>query len=108
LFFFFQAEDGIRDATVTGVQTCALPILSAFRRTGFQSVTAALADPSAAGLAALKESIARDRRLSINVLREPEYYAKQASILSRLIGVLGYSVAMFMAIGATFGAVNCM
>src|SRR5271169_5188488 len=25
--FFFQAEDGIRDATVTGVQTCALPIL---------------------------------------------------------------------------------
>src|SRR3989442_9264932 len=25
-FFFFQAEDGIRDADVTGVQTCALPI----------------------------------------------------------------------------------
>src|SRR5690606_40611569 len=27
-FFFFQAEDGIRDFHVTGVQTCALPILS--------------------------------------------------------------------------------
>src|SRR5205085_6240886 len=27
-YFFFQAEDGIRDLTVTGVQTCALPILS--------------------------------------------------------------------------------
>src|SRR6266498_5735237 len=27
-FFFFQAEDGIRDADVTGVQTCALPISS--------------------------------------------------------------------------------
>ena len=26
LFFFFQAEDGIRDHCVTGVQTCALPI----------------------------------------------------------------------------------
>ena len=26
-FFFFQAEDGIRDLIVTGVQTCALPIL---------------------------------------------------------------------------------
>ena len=26
-FFFFQAEDGIRDWSVTGVQTCALPIL---------------------------------------------------------------------------------
>src|SRR5207248_7265769 len=30
LFFFFQAEDGIRDRTVTGVQTCALPISSPF------------------------------------------------------------------------------
>src|SRR5256886_10033215 len=28
-FFFFQAEDGIRDLTVTGVQTCALPICAA-------------------------------------------------------------------------------
>src|SRR5205807_4010641 len=27
-FFFFQAEDGIRDYKVTGVQTCALPILT--------------------------------------------------------------------------------
>src|SRR5260370_7218567 len=26
MFFFFQAEDGIRDSSVTGVQTCALPI----------------------------------------------------------------------------------
>src|SRR2546427_8886097 len=29
-FFFFQAEDGIRDLTVTGVQTCALPISMPF------------------------------------------------------------------------------
>src|SRR6266542_5617843 len=28
VLFFFQAKDGIRDATVTGVQTCALPISS--------------------------------------------------------------------------------
>src|SRR5205823_9345006 len=31
-FFFFQAEDGIRDKLVTGVQTCALPILGWSRR----------------------------------------------------------------------------
>src|SRR5205823_6887160 len=30
-FFFFQAEDGIRDKLVTGVQTCALPILTLAR-----------------------------------------------------------------------------
>src|SRR6266568_494483 len=32
MFFFFQAEDGIRDGTVTGVQTCALPICRRSRR----------------------------------------------------------------------------
>src|SRR5206468_9652616 len=32
LFFFFQAEDGIRDLIVTGVQTCALPISTAQNR----------------------------------------------------------------------------
>src|SRR5258708_28772424 len=31
-FFFFQAEDGIRDDLVTGVQTCALPIYPRLRR----------------------------------------------------------------------------
>src|SRR2546429_7144896 len=31
LFFFFQAEDGIRDVAVTGVQTCALPISLSIR-----------------------------------------------------------------------------
>src|SRR6267154_3344893 len=34
LFFFFQAEDGIRDGRVTGVQTCALPIFRRWRRQG--------------------------------------------------------------------------
>src|SRR5688572_32478018 len=37
-FFFFQAEDGIRDLTVTGVQTCALPI-STLRETPSCSAT---------------------------------------------------------------------
>jgi putative ABC transport system permease protein len=82
--------------------------MSAFRRAGFQSVTATLADASEAGLAGVKATVARDRRLSINVLREPEYYARQANVLGTLIDVLGYSVAVFMAIGATFGALNCM
>jgi putative ABC transport system permease protein len=82
--------------------------MSAFRRTGFQSVTAALADGSAAGLAELTGAIKRDPRLSIGTLREPEYYAKQASVLANLISVLGYTVAAFMAVGAVFGALNCM
>src|SRR2546430_11135780 len=48
-FFFFQAEDGIRDLTVTGVQTCALPISARpeavalrWRPPGAETATAAL------------------------------------------------------------------
>src|SRR5258708_38602530 len=39
LFFFFQGEDGIRDDLVTGVQTCALPILIARKRGSNQIVS---------------------------------------------------------------------
>src|SRR6266403_2184228 len=38
LFFFFQAEDGIRDLYVTGVQTCALPISPAFAAFGIKMI----------------------------------------------------------------------
>ena len=81
---------------------------SAFRRQNYQSLTATLAEGSDAGVAAFGDLVARDRRLSISVLREPEYYARQSRTLSWLIEVLGYTVAAFMAVGATFGALNCM
>src|SRR5437016_11227130 len=42
-FFFFQAEDGIRAWSVTGVQTCALPIFFLF--TFFRRVLTDLSDP---------------------------------------------------------------
>src|SRR4051794_41722104 len=45
-FFFFQAEDGIRDGRVTGVQTCALPIFSRIsqRDVDLAATVTALAD----------------------------------------------------------------
>src|SRR5256884_1895814 len=44
VFFFFQAEDGIRDVAVTGVQTCALPIYLSWVRQGRFSLISAAAD----------------------------------------------------------------
>ncbi len=82
--------------------------LSAFRRQGYQSVTATLTDRSGAGVTALRRAVAGDPRFSISVLREPEYYARQAKVLATLIDVMGYTVAAFMATGAAFGALNCM
>src|SRR2546427_7762789 len=51
VFFFFQAEDGIRDLTVTGVQTCALPISTASRphvRPCFRCASWAISTPPTA------------------------------------------------------------
>src|SRR3989442_15280542 len=60
VFFFFQAEDGIRDADVTGVQTCALPIshLAAGTYTlagqAFRAATVAVTEnPSHTGIASI-------------------------------------------------------
>jgi putative ABC transport system permease protein len=101
----FTTGGDVHESEIWADAEVAMP---AFRRTGFQSVTAVLAVPSDAGFAAFKAAVARDPRLSISVLREPEYYAKQATVLSNLIQMLGYTVAAFMAVGAMFGALNCM
>src|SRR5438034_3603288 len=53
MFFFFQAEDGIRDHCVTGVQTCALPI--SWRR----AATRAAIDVRLAGESAETEGIVK-------------------------------------------------
>src|SRR2546426_2638409 len=45
MFFFFQAEDGIRDYKVTGVQTCALPIFRETPRARFLQMRTALPAP---------------------------------------------------------------
>src|SRR5438093_13435877 len=55
-FFFFQAEDGIRDWSVTGVQTCALPICRGEESPGLLGVVRVVLRPVA-------ELVKRDRPL---------------------------------------------
>src|SRR5260370_35642684 len=61
MFFFFQAEDGIRDSSVTGVQTCALPI--------YRCALAAhlLTEKSVVVVAAVKADVVEDAALPVNV-----------------------------------------
>src|SRR6266513_5138557 len=54
IFFFFQAEDGIRDRNVTGVQTCALPILG-YRMSMLRELRS-----DSVGTERLKDSLAAD------------------------------------------------
>jgi putative ABC transport system permease protein len=71
-----------------------------------QSVTVHLASPAA--LQQLKDSLTADPRLNVDVTREIDYYAKQSTRMTTLITRLGGFVAMIMAIGAVFGALNTM
>src|SRR6266496_454430 len=67
-FFFFQAEDGIRDLYVTGVQTCALPIsvLSSGGGTRIFTLPPALPNYASLGLATSLER-RKPRRYPINI-----------------------------------------
>lgn len=72
----------------------------------FQSVTVHLASEDT--FQQFKDSISADPRLDLDVTREVDYYAKQSTVMTRLITVLGGLVAAVMAIGAVFGALNTM
>ena len=72
----------------------------------FNSVTVHLTSPEA--LQQFKDSISADPRMSVDIMREIEYYEKQSTLLSTMIKWLGSIVAGIMGIGAIFGALNTM
>lgn len=57
---------------------------------------------------ALKDALTSDPRLSVRVEREVDFKAQQSEFLSALISVFGYGIAVLMALGALFGALNTM
>jgi putative ABC transport system permease protein len=72
----------------------------------FQSVTVQLTSPAA--FDDFKDTLTSDPRLTVQVDRETDYYAKQSRTVSTLIRVIGFLIAFVMAIGAVFGALNTM
>src|SRR5690606_27650495 len=114
LFFFFQAEDGIRDFHVTGVQTCALPILSTVADADLSvqivtvSVVAILATIGVYGLVAL---IVRMDDFGLKLVEKSNntgLVAKTGNVLIKLLpvvikalGVIG-TVALLLVSGEIF------
>jgi putative ABC transport system permease protein len=72
----------------------------------FQSITVHLDSP--VSFQAFKDSITSNPQLNVDAIREVDYYAKQSTAMTRLITVLGSLVALIMAVGAVFGALNTM
>jgi len=71
-----------------------------------QSVTARLSSPGA--LEGLQRRFAADPRMRVRVERETEYYLKASQMMTTFIRVLGSLVALVMALGAVFAALNTM
>jgi putative ABC transport system permease protein len=79
---------------------------SSVERNGYSSAIALLT--SAADFNRFKDALTTDPQLKVDVQREPEYYAAQSKALTKAINVVGNTVAIIMAIGAMFGALNSM
>jgi putative ABC transport system permease protein len=88
---------------------CDAPVLNdVYHRpeNNFQSVTVHLTSPDA--LRQFKDSISSDPRMNVDVSSELDYYARQSTVLTQVIKVLGGLIAFIMGIGAVFGALNTM
>jgi putative ABC transport system permease protein len=79
---------------------------STFGRIGSSSVLAALDGPD--GLARLKSAVAAEPRLTVDVLREQDYFSGQTKQFRQTIGFLAGVVTIIMALGAVFAALNSM
>jgi putative ABC transport system permease protein len=98
----FDSDDSHSSEMMADVDT----VLAAYRRTLFQSVTVML--QGAGAFDDFKAALNSDPRLSVEVLREPEYYARLSEQLGKILKFIGYVVGGIMAVGALFGALNTM
>ncbi len=82
-------------------------VASAYRRgSSAESVLVKLTSPAAFNT--FKAALASDPRLKVEASTTHDYFAKQSAGLSKIIRVVGLTVGVIMAIGALFGALNCM
>lgn len=100
----FEAGRGLAESEIW----CDAKILqNAYRRgNSYQVVRVKLEDKN--GFDALKAAVAGDPKLNLDIERETDYLAAQSEPLSKFIKMIGYPLAMLMALGAIFGAVNTM
>lgn len=98
----FESGDAHESELLGDVET----VSSAYRRGGYQSATVRLTAPDA--LDTFKAAIAADPRLKLDAKTTLDYYTAQSEDLTKVIRIIGITIATIMAIGAIFGALNTM
>ena len=99
----FEAGGSAFESELWGENEQLMPV---FRGEAFQSVSFRLADPAAFDEA--KRVLEADRRMTVDVHRESEFYAQQSQLLGNILRILAILITTIMAVGAIFGAVNTM
>jgi putative ABC transport system permease protein len=99
----FTAGGSAFESEIWGENEQVLPV---FRRETFQSLTFRLKDPGAFEEA--KRVLESDKRISVDVYREADFYAQQSQLLGSILQGLAIMITGIMALGAVFGAINTM
>ena len=94
------------DSYESGMLTDSKTLQSAYQRTYVNAVTVLLASPGS--FDTFKKALTTNPTLSVDVLREPDYYAQQSKSISKLMFFVTYVVGAIMAVGALFAALNTM
>ena len=99
----FEGGQGSRE---TEVIADAHTVMSAYKLEAFNSVSVMLESESS--LTKLKETLAQDPTITVDVRAEPEYLATASTSVNRMLRIAAYAIGSIMALGALFAALNCM
>ncbi len=100
---FASGNDSLHDSEILAD---APTLMSAFHRTGYQSITVRLAGPAA--LKTLITALGGNASVVVEVVREDEFFARQSRDFAQILTVFGYFIGGVMAVGAVFAALNTM
>jgi len=99
----FSAAGSAFESEIWGENEQFMPV---FRGDVFQSITFRLKDPATFDDA--QRALQADKRLTVDVHRESEFYAQQSQLLGNILSFLAIMITGIMAVGAVFGAINTM
>jgi len=99
----FAGANGSRESEVIAD---AQTVMSAYKLDAVSSVSVLL--DSESSFSGLKDALAEDPTLSVDVRTEPEYLATASSTVNRMLRIVAYVIGSIMALGALFGALNSM
>jgi putative ABC transport system permease protein len=100
----FSADGGVAESEIW---TDAKVLQDAYKRgDSFQSVYAKLSSPGA--FQQFRDALTSNPQLSVKVQRQVDYYAQQSETTTQLVTGLGVPIALLMALGALFAALNTM